>query len=70
MSAMRASTLRKIDELHAQIDFIIRAEVAMYDAAHPDDNWIQRQVAHTGIEHARLSPKDRAMFVYAEARLP
>lgn len=69
MSAMRASTLRSIDELHAQIDHLIRTEVSMYDAAHPDENWIQRQVAHTGIEHARLCPKDRAMFVWAEARL-
>lgn len=67
---MRKSTQQAIDALHDQIDALIKAEVAHSDKQNPGDNWIFKQVRHTGIEHFRLCPRDRGLFYFAEARLP
>jgi hypothetical protein len=67
---IRAEAQARIDELHAQINAIISAEKAHYDATHQGVNWIVRQAAHTAIEHARMSPDDRSLFRWAAASLP
>jgi hypothetical protein len=67
---IRAEAQARIDELHAKIKAIISAEKAHYDATHQEVNWIERQVAHTAIEHARMSPEDRGLFRWATASLP
>ena len=58
---MRPKTLRKIDELHAQIEDLIQQEKRYRDAMMQDESDLWRGVAHARIEIARYCPMHRAL---------
>ena len=68
--ALRAKTQASIDALHAQIEALVAAEKAHHDAKHPGENSLLRQIAHTSIDVAARSARDRSQMVWATASLP
>lgn len=67
---MRAKTQKAIDALHAQIAALVTEEKARHDKGHPGERPLLRQIAHTAIDVAAMSPGNRSQMVWATASLP
>lgn len=59
---VRAATLKKIEELHAQIAALIEAEKTHHKATHPDENDLWRRISECGIEYHAHSPAYRYLM--------
>lgn len=67
---MRAKTQVAIDALHAKIADLVAKEKAHHDRSHPGEHPLRRQIAHTAIDMAAMSPINRAQMVWATASFP